>query len=57
MPPPSPVSKHWGDEDVHPSIPQDGDIWDELGRNLSAQKRRERMWGKWTTVRYSKKFY
>lgn len=45
------------DEELHPSIPRDGDKYDRLGRNLSAQARREKSFGRWTTVKYSKKFY
>jgi len=45
------------DYEMHPSIPRDEDKYDRLGRNISAQKRRESMYGKWTTVRYKKKFY
>ena len=58
---PSPImNDSWADEvdeELHPSIPRDGDKYDRLGRNLSAQARREKSFGLWTTVKYSKKFY
>lgn len=44
------------DEELHPSIHRDGDKYDDLGRNMSAQARREKL-AKWTQVVYSKKFY
>jgi hypothetical protein len=44
------------DEELHPSIHRDGDKYDNLGRNMSAQARREKL-AKWTRVVYSKKFY
>lgn len=57
---PSPVmNTSWADEieeELHPSIPQPDDKYDRLGRNISAQARREKL-AKWTTVKYSKKFY
>lgn len=42
---------------VHPSIHQDGDKYDRLGRNVSAQERREKLYGVWTQVVYRKTFY
>ena len=58
---PSPImNASWADEveeELHPSTPLDGDKYDRLGRNLSAQARREKSFGRWTTVKYSKKFY
>lgn len=58
---PSPImNTSWADEveeEVHPSVHQPGDEYDRLGRNLSAQVRRENKYGKWTIVKYSKKFY
>lgn len=50
----------WADdveEELHPSIPIPGDQYDDLGRNMSAQLRRENRWGKWILVKYNKKFY
>jgi hypothetical protein len=44
------------DEEIHPSIPRPFDEYDRLGRNMSAQARREKL-AKWTAVKYSKKFY
>lgn len=58
---PSPImNASWADEvdeELHPSIHRDGDKYDDLGRNISAQARREKAYGRWTTVKYSKKFY
>ena len=57
---PSPImNTSWADEvdeELHPSIHRDGDQYDRLGRNMSAQARREKL-TKWTMVKYSKKFY
>ena len=57
---PSPImNASWADkvdEELHPSIHRDGDKYDHLGRNMSAQARREKLI-KWTKVVYSKKFY
>lgn len=57
----SPVMMNsWADdaeEEIHPSVPLPGDKYDNLGRNMSAQVRREKKYGQWTTVMYSKKFY
>ena len=57
---PSPImNASWADEvdeELHPSIHRDGDKYDDLGRNMSAQARRENL-TKWTRVVYSKKFY
>jgi len=57
---PSPImNTSWADEvddELHPSIPRPGDEYDRLGRNMSAQARREKL-AKWTMVKYSKKFY
>lgn len=57
---PSPImNASWADEvdeELHPSIHRDGDKYDDLGRNMSAQARREKL-AKWTRVVYSKKFY
>lgn len=44
------------DEELNPSIHRDGDKYDYLGRNISAQARREKL-AKWTRVVYFKKFY
>lgn len=61
MPLPSPVmNTSWADEieeELHPSIPLSDDKYDYLGRNISAQARREKTFGRWVTVKYSKKFY
>jgi len=58
---PSPVMMNsWADdteEEIHPSVPLPGDKYDNLGRNMSAQVRREKKYGRWKTVVYSKKFY
>jgi hypothetical protein len=44
--------------ELHPSIPRDDDEYDELGRNMTAQKRREVLYGVWKKVKKSKKgFY
>lgn len=57
---PSPImNASWADEvdeEFHPSIHRDGDKYDDLGRNMSAQARREKL-AKWTRVAYLKKFY
>lgn len=57
---PSPImNASWADEvdeELHPSIHRDGDKYDDLGRNMSVQARREKL-AKWTWVVYSKKFY
>jgi hypothetical protein len=50
----------WADdveEEIHPSVPLPGDKYDNLGRNMSAQVRREKKYGTWKTVVYSNKFY
>lgn len=58
---PSPIMNNtWADEveeDLHPSIPRPDDEYDRLGRNMSAKARREKAYGRWTLVKYSKKFY
>ena len=58
---PSPISmKSWEEEteeELHPSVHQLGDKYDNLGRNISAQVRREKKYGRWITVKYSKKLY
>lgn len=57
----SPVMMNfWADdveEEIHPSVPLPGDKYDNLGRNMSAQVRREKKYGTWKTVVYSNKFY
>ena len=40
---------------INPSLPKDGDEYDTIGRNISAQQRRERMFGKWIRVTYRNK--
>ena len=40
---------------INPSLPKDSDEYDTLGRNISAQQRRERMFGKWIRVTYKNK--
>ena len=40
---------------INPSLPRDDDEYDVLGRNISAQQRRERMFGKWIRVTYKNK--
>lgn len=58
---PSPVVMNsWADDDeeeIHPSVPLPGDKYDYLGRNMSAQVRRENKYVMWKTVVYSKRFY
>lgn len=58
---PSPImNASWADEveeEVHPSVHQAGDKYDRLGRNMSAQIRREKKYGWWTIVKYSRKLY
>ena len=54
------VMNSWTDEadtDIHPSVPQSGDKYDNLGRNMSAQIRREKAWSRWILVQYRKKVY
>ena len=57
---PSPImNASWADEvdeELHPSNHRDGDKYDDLGRNMSARARLEKL-AKWTRVVYSKKFY
>ena len=57
---PSPImNASWADEvdkNLHPSVHRDGDEYDNLGRNMSAQIRREKL-VKWTRVVYSHKRY
>jgi len=58
---PSPIMRNsWADdaeEEIHPSVQLTGDKYDNFGRNMSAQIRREKKYGQWKTVVYSKKFY
>jgi len=35
----------------HPSIPRPNDVYDRFGRNMSAQARREKLWGRWIIVK------
>lgn len=54
-----PMNSSWADEveeELHPSVHRPGDEYDRLGRNMSAQARREKL-AKWITVKYSKNFY
>ena len=54
----------WADADdemtyevEHPSLPREGDVYNERGINLSAQIRREEKYGRWILVEYSHKKY
>ena len=54
------MTTSWADEvteELHPSLPRVGDKYDILGRNMSAQLRREKAWGRWVLVKYSKRVY